>query len=578
MRPRHSFISALPRLLVPGVIGFGSLTFAQSVDLLVREGEPVIGLGTIQTIQNLVINNNGGWLVLADTDAAPSRDYAVLRQGFPAIGESDPVAAPQGATVGSLTNSNWRYDDTGNILWSFNIDGDDVTNLTNACLYWNTRLLARERQLVNADSGNISPETFWKKFYSFDFAGPDRVIAICELDDPMIQNASDDAVAEIRIDEFGFVLETHILMVEGELFPVDLDPTDTDPMIFEGFAASTNFHFAAVNKHGDFIWGPETTVSTNQGYMLINFDTIVARMGQVFSAPGNPDLDGRSLANFSLFEADINDFGDYFHTAGLNGSANTPLADTNAILMLNGEVYIQEGQSLASLNGATIGNTTNAPLYVSNSRDTYWVADLRNTLASEDVAFMRNKEVILRKGQDFVDDFLVQELRTAPNAISVSKDGRFWIGEVILQGSLDAALMIDFGLALERPGCFGNPGKMSVRSGKVIAGDQLRLNLDDGQAPGVTTLMLISGREPVGGDCGAMTPFGELHAVAPYAFIGVGPTWVGPTAIFDLDIPNNIALVDTTWYAQAMFLDLGMTLPGEDIRLTNGMKLEIGAP
>ena len=560
------------------LLDLGGLATSQTVELLVRENNPVIGLGQIQTIQNLVINNNGGWLVLADTDGPTSMDYTVLRQGFPAIGESDPVADPLGATVNSLANSTWRYDDAGNILWNFRIAGDGVTAQTDSCLYWNTRLLARERFEVEATSGEISPGTFWKTFYSYDFAGPDRVIVFCELDDPNIPNVSDDAVVEILINEFGFVIETNVLIVEGQTFPMDLDPTDDDDMVFEGFASATNFHFAGVNRFGDFIWGPETTAAANESYMLVNFDTIAAREGQVFEAPGNPDLDGRNIDNFSQFEADINDFGDYFHTAGLNGPANTPLADSNAILMLNGEVYIQEGQTLPSLNGATIGNTTNAPLYISNSRDTYWVADLRNTLASEDVAYMRNHEVFIRKGQDFIGDFLIQELRTAPNAISVSKDGRFWMGEVVLQGSIDAALMVDFGLALEIPGCVGNPGTMTVRDGTARVGEQLRLNLDNGQAPGVSTIMLISGRPPIGGDCGSITPFGELLAVAPYAFIGVGPAWVGPPAIFNLNIPNNLSLVDTTWYAQAMFFDLSDTLPGEDVRLTNGMKLEIGAP
>jgi hypothetical protein len=75
-----------------------------------------------------------------------------------------------------------------------------------------------------------------------------------------------------------------------------------------------------------------------------------------------------------------------------------------------------------------------------------------------------------------------------------------------------------------------------------------------------------------------MTPFGELFAVAPYAFIGFGPPWVGPPALIQLNIPNNISLVDTEWYAQGLLIDIAGTLPEEDLRLTNGMRLEIGAP
>jgi len=575
MRPRNSF---LPWFL--GALTLGGAASAQTTDqtieILSREGDPVIGLGVIQTIQNLVINNEGGWLALADTDANAQIDYAVLRQGFPAIGEGDPVADPAGATVKALNNSNWRYDDASNILWSFKIDGNALNDV---CLYWNTRLLARERISLGAPADQILPDAEYKAFDSFDFVTPNKVLAFCELfADPLAPNAQDDAVVEITIDDLGFVLETNLLIFEGQQFPVDLDPSDNDDMTFKSFHSTPKFHSMGVNRHGDFIWGAETDGPENSKYMLIGLHTIVAREGQVFSAPGNPNLDGRTLANFTQFEADLNDLGDWVHTAGLNGPANDPLADTNAVLMVNGEVYVQEGDSLASLNGATLGNSTAAPVYITNSRDVFWVADLRNTLGSEDVAYMRNKEVIIREGQDFVGEFLVTILRTAVNAFSVSDDGRFWVGEVVLQGGIDAVIMTDFGLALELPGCVGNPGTMRKRSGTVRSGDTLTLEMSNGQAPGVATAILISGREPLGGECGAMTPFGELFAVAPYAFVGFGPPWVGPPALIQLNIPNNISLVDTEWYAQGLLIDIAGTLPEEDLRLTNGMRLEIGAP
>jgi hypothetical protein len=431
---------------------------------------------------------------------------------------------------------------------------------------------------VGASEGQVSPGTLYKAFLSFDFVTPRKILVFCRIEDPAAGSA--DAVVELTIDEFGSVEETRVLITRNQQFPVDLDPDDADPMVFKGYTPATRFHSVGVNRHGDFIWGAKTFTEPPGHYMLIGLHTIVARVGQSFSVSGSPNLDGRSIASFRSVEADINDFGDCVHTAELNSTIGGPLVNTDEVLMVNGEVYIQEGQTLPSLNGATVGRATDGPVYIANSRDVFWIADLNNTLGSEDLAYMRNHDVILRKGLDFVDDLLVTGLRKSANSFSVSDDGRFWMAEVTLQGNVDAVVMTDFGLALELPGCVGNPGTMQVRSGTVRAGDTLSLDLDNGQTPGVTTAVLISGRAPGGGggECGSMTPFGELLAVAPYALMEIGPPWVGTPAVIRLDIPNNIALVDSEWYAQGLFVDFAGTLPGEDLRLTNGMRLEIGVP
>jgi hypothetical protein len=44
-----------------------------------------------------------------------------------------------------------------------------------------------------------------------------------------------------------------------------------------------------------------------------------------------------------------------------------------------------------------------------------------------------------------------------------------------------------------------------------------------------------------------------------------------------LAIRDEMALVDATVYVQGMFVDVANT-PADDIRLTNALKIEIGAP
>ena len=70
-------------------------------------------------------------------------------------------------------------------------------------------------------------------------------------------------------------------------------------------------------------------------------------------------LDGRAIGNFSNYEADLNDFGDYVYNCGLTGSSNS-----NALYVHNGKTFVQEGTALPSLNGATLSNQNNAAFLI----------------------------------------------------------------------------------------------------------------------------------------------------------------------------------------------------------------------
>ena len=135
--------------------------------------------------------------------------------------------------------------------------------------------------------------------------------------------------------------------------------------------------------------------------------------------------------------------------------------------------------------------------------------------------------------------------------------------------------VVDFGLALELHGCDGFAASLTVDSGLARAGDQLNLSLDDAQSNGASSVFFLSNRGFRTGECGIPTPGGELLALPPFGFMTSGPIWNGTPALLSVDIPNNICLVDSEWFGQAAFFD--GTNP-EPVRLTNGMRFEIGAP
>ena len=68
------------------------------------EGDPIAGVGTVQTIDNLAINNFGEWLVEANTDFANSdEDTVLLKNGSVFLREGfGGLDAPAGAIIDSF--------------------------------------------------------------------------------------------------------------------------------------------------------------------------------------------------------------------------------------------------------------------------------------------------------------------------------------------------------------------------------------------------------------------------------------------------------------------------------------------
>jgi len=146
-----------------------------------------------------------------------------------------------------------------------------------------------------------------------------------------------------------------------------------------------------------------------------------------------------------------------------------------------------------------------------------------------------------------------------------------------LLAGIDVVLFVDFGLVLDIPGCLGNEGTLTTISGRAAVGETLEFSMDNGNVPNPITRVLFSTRERIpGSECGALTPFGEVltsraHRVGTLFM----PPWDGtnPTTQ-STRIPNNLALVNSVFFAQGFFRERLTT----NVRLTNGLRIEIAAP
>ncbi|MEM7309633.1 MAG: M12 family metallo-peptidase [Planctomycetota bacterium] len=142
----------------------------------------------------------------------------------------------------------------------------------------------------------------------------------------------------------------------------------------------------------------------------------------------------------------------------------------------------------------------------------------------------------------------------------------------------------DGGLVQTMPSCTVNAGTLQHAGGEPVLGGVLDLEVDDGQAPGVTVFLPFS-FQPADGwpPCGQELPgLGELLlGIAPpnpAVIFGGGSTWGGATPVeFHLVIPPDPTLQGSTLYSQALFADLAGVAPGEPFRLTGGLSFLIGA-
>jgi hypothetical protein len=104
----------------------------------------------------------------------------------------------------------------------------------------------------------------------------------------------------------------------------------------------------------------------------------------------------------------------------------------------------------------------------------------------------------------------------------------------------------------------------------------MQLAMDNAQAPGALASLYFSRQSSLtAAGCGVnVRPYGEIMLAAPLVGHVDFPAWNGTSpSLKTIDIPSKISLVDLVLFAQGVFVS-----PGQSVRLTNALRIEIGAP
>lgn len=543
--------------------GQGGAADAPTSETLVKQGDTVIGMGPMTfTLNWVAVDDDKRWFAQIGTDLNPddiNRDGCILSNGFVTLREGAPLSAPAGAVLDDW--SSVSLNDLGDL--GMVIQVKPLTGAGFTAVYWNLTPVAKKDDKVDAATNSVPPGPLnpptptapndWDTFSVAKLNAKNQIFVIGEIVQSLTTRNKEKSLVRYQLDDAGHITGTTVLATEGMTIPAGLLLRGQNCIL-------TNEHVLGINNRGDFI----TIVGQdNIQWVVINAQTAVAKTLDVSPIPG------KTWNNFNQGRVAINDRGDWVFSGTLQ-----PTGADDYLVVKNGQKFVQSNDFFPAISPLAMTKGSSAPIYIANTGDVFW----HGRIGTSD-SFMRNKDAIVVSNQTIVDNRLVTSVLGGENGFAISPNGRFWIGNVQLQSIGTAALFVDYGLVLELPGCRGNQGKLSHASGAARVGMTLQLAMDKAQAPGALTSIFFSRQGIVSANgCGVnIRPYGEVFLAPPLIGSFPLPPWNGTSpSLMTINIPNNISLVDSTLFAQGVFVSPGH--PTEGVRLTNGLRIEIGAP
>ncbi len=186
-----------------------------TITQLVLEGDTVPGVGTVTRIDNLAVNNDGQWIVEADTNAAADFDSVLIRDGKLYLREGDPIELPKGASIDSFDSVN--LNNLGMSGWNFFLDGT-MGGSDDSGIYLNTELIIQESDISTAEG--FTPGTPYIGFFEAKINNNDapQLLLMASVDDPNIPSSVDRGLVVVDLSVGAGFSET-VIFKEGDILP-----------------------------------------------------------------------------------------------------------------------------------------------------------------------------------------------------------------------------------------------------------------------------------------------------------------------------------------------------------------------
>ncbi|HKX46875.1 MAG TPA: hypothetical protein VJP77_09235, partial [Planctomycetota bacterium] len=417
-------------------------------------GDAVPGVGLVTAVTDLDVASSGAWVVSANTDYPD--DFAnsvVVRDGLLVYREGMTLLDPADHGVNSF----------GQVYLS--PAGEVATTL-----YVWPMLGGLNFELVHVAGkellrvGDLPLGPFLPNSYTF--------VAF----DEARQNAQGHVLVHATFDDaFGaqFVeaLVRYTLDANG-------NPLGELPIAVEG---DTVFGVGGQELIEDLVGGPNQHAFTDTGLAMYQVNltgpaateiAILVSGNLVAQEGGFSGVPDRPWSNLMFMPADLNDAGHYVVVGEIAGDAAT-----KHLIALDGQKYVQSGDPVPGVPGATIlnfGQTT--PVFVDDQERVLWSATwldggLRKGL------FLGALPIAI-EGETEVLGATVTSLFTFQDGFALAPDGATVLFRATLSDGRSGAFLATLpGEVAAVPGCFGNPGVLSTTSAPPGIGEAFTVDL-----------------------------------------------------------------------------------------------------
>jgi hypothetical protein len=498
---------------------------ALKVTVVAQEGDVLIGVGNLTLISNLAVDSTGKTLIEVDTNNVNTDiDTALLLDGVLLHQEGDLLPLPLGASIDTFDTVNLT--DGGNSGWNFFLDGT-AGSTDDSGIYFNTTLLIQEGD-VSAAAG-FSAGTVYTGFFECKINESNDILVMASVDDPAIASTTDRAL--VILDTLG---NETVFLKEA-----DLAPGLGGPLISDFGTGPHNFDF---NDNGDILYFADTDAATTDDGVIYLNTTILAREGQ--AAP----IAGRLWSSLSSPELALNNQGDYVFSGSMDGDTAT-----NTIIVLNGQKFIQEGDTHPDIAPFTFTSFGSGPILIcdrhdpTDTPDVLWYGDWNDSDTTIDTGLFLNDKLIFQEGVDSINGVVIEDVRGISDGFTMSPDGRYLLVELNLVGGIETAVLVDRGPWTNLgQGLAGSTQSVLRASGSLVFNDPVSLCVSNAP-PSSPAVLVIGGSQlnaPFFG--GTLVPFPNVF------FFGLASNTDGQVQLsgpLSNVLPPNSEIVMQFWIA-----------------------------
>lgn len=387
---------------------------------LVVEGDDIAGVGQVSTISGFAINDNGDWLVEADTNNPNTDIDSVLLSGNGIElqeGQELPLIAPIALdSFDSITINN-----SGNGGFNHFLDFTPNGNDDDSGVFFNDLIKVQEGMISAAPE--FTPGTPYIGFFDVKINDQDNLLVTASIDDPEINSTVDRALVLLEIGHPGAAPNEVVLVKEGDFLPGQTEAVQD---------FGTGPHETAFNNLGEVMFGVDFEGDSAFDAGVYIGDVLIAQEG--FASP----IEGRNWATLTSTELDLNDLGGYVFTGSLDGDSASNLA----IVTHEGK-FRQEGD--AAPGGFVFTSFGSGPVHIANNGSVLWYGDWDDPNTDIDTGLFLNDDLIIQEGVTIIDGSLVDTVRGIVDGYHLSDSGQYAIVEVVLDDGRELAALIDFG-------------------------------------------------------------------------------------------------------------------------------------